>query len=138
MTARNALRAVACVMCALVPCVAAGQGRGGQNWTTANSDAQRTSAMRADPRISRESLQQPGLFQFIWKTKLDNQTRQMNSLTQALLLNNIISYKGFKSLAFIGGSGDNVWSIDYELNRMFWSRHFTSSAQATGTPKCPG
>ena len=88
---RTLFRAVCCLACALVPCVAAAQGRGGQNWTTANSDAQRTSAMRADPRISKESLQNPGLFQFIWKTKLDNQTRQMNSLTQALLLNNIIS-----------------------------------------------
>lgn len=130
--------AVCCLVCALVPCVAGAQGRGGQNWTTANSDAQRTSAMRADPRISRESVQKPGSFQFIWKTKLDNQTRQMNSLTQALLLNNIISYKGFKALAFIGGSADNVWSIDYELNRMFWSRHLNSIAPPSGTAQCPG
>ena len=42
------------------------------------------------------------------------------SLTQPLLLQNIISYKGFKALAFVGGSADNVYSIDYDLNRMFW------------------
>jgi hypothetical protein len=131
-------RAACCLVYTLTACAAQAQGRGGQNWTTANSDAQRTSAMRADPRISRESLQKPGLFQFIWKTKLENQARQMNSLTQALLLNNIISYKGFKALAFIGGSADNVWSIDYELNRMFWSRHLTSSAPTSGTAQCPG
>ena len=36
----------------------------------------------------------------------------LHALTQPLLLQNIISYKGFKALAFVGGSADNVYSID--------------------------
>jgi outer membrane protein assembly factor BamB len=94
--------------------------------------------MRTDPRISRESFEKPGLFHLIWQTKLENQARQLNALTQPLLLNNIISYKGFKALAFIGGSADNVWAIDYELNRMFWSRHLTPNPSTVGTAQCPG
>jgi hypothetical protein len=117
--------------------VARAQGRGGAAWTTYDADAQRTSAIRTDPRISRESLQRPG-FQFVWKAKLDNQPRQLNSLTQPLLLPNIISYKGFKALAFVGGSADNVYAIDYELNRMFWTRHFNITSSGAGTPQCPG
>jgi hypothetical protein len=111
------------------------QGRGGPAWTTYDADAQRTSAIRTDPRISRESLQRPG---FVWKAKLDNQPRQLNSLTQPVLLPNIISYKGFKALAFVGGSADNVWAIDYDLNRLFWTRHFTTTSSGAGTPQCPG
>ena len=126
-----------CLACAAAGGVARAQGRGGQNWTTSNADAQRTSWMRTDSRISRDSVQKPGAFQLIWKTKLDNQTRQLNSLTPPVLLNTIISYKGFKSLLFIGGSGDNVYSIDYDLNRIFWTRRLSSSPQ-TGTPLCPG
>ena len=98
--------------------VGAGRGGGG-NWPTAGSDPQRTSWVRADAKISKESLQKPG-FQLLWKAKLDNQPRQLYSLTQPLLLQNIISYKGFKALAFVGGSADNVYSIDYDLNKMFW------------------
>ena len=114
------------------------QGRGGQNWSTYNGDAQRTSWMRADARISRESVEKPGAFQLLWKAKLDNQSRQLNSLTQPLLLNNIISYKGFKALAFIGGSADSVYAIDYDLNRPFWSRRLSAGAPAVGTAQCPG
>ncbi len=115
---------------------AAAQGRGGGNWPTVGSDPQRTSWVRADPKISRESLQKPG-FQLLWKVKLDNQPRQLYSLAQPLLLQNIISYKGFKALAFVGGSADNVYAIDYDLNKMFWTTHLTSGVTAAGTATCP-
>src|SRR6476661_418768 len=117
--------------------VAWAQGRGGGgNWPTAGSDAQRTAWVRTDARISKESLQKPG-FQLLWKSKLDNQPKQLVSLTQPLLLQNIISYKGFKALAFVGGSGDNVYSIDYDLNRPFWKTHLTTGVTTAGTAACP-
>jgi outer membrane protein assembly factor BamB len=127
---------------AVVLAVAAGgaaqaQGRGGPNWTTTSGDAQRTSWVKTDPRISKESVQKPG-FQLLWKTKLENQPRQLESLTQPLLLSNIISYKGFKALAFVGGSSDNVYSIDYDLNKIFWKRHLNALPPAAGTLACPG
>jgi outer membrane protein assembly factor BamB len=116
---------------------AVAQGRGGSNWTTVSGDAQRTSWVKTDPRISRESFQKPG-FQLLWKSKLDNQPRQLESLTQPMLLSNIISYKGFKALAFIGGSADNVYSIDYDLNKIFWRRHLNALPPAGATIVCPG
>src|SRR5262249_45300192 len=85
--------------------VTLGQGGGAGGWLTINGDAQRTCWVRGDPRISRKSMDTPG-FQLLWKRKLDNQARQLNSLTQPLLLPNLISYKGFKALAFLGGSSD--------------------------------
>src|SRR4029453_2858599 len=66
-----------------------------------------------------------------------NQPRQLSSLTQPLLLLNIISYKGFKALAFVGGSSDNVYAIDYDLNKMFWTTHLSSGAAREGTAVCP-
>jgi outer membrane protein assembly factor BamB len=113
------------------------QGRGGPNWTTTGGDAQRTSWVKTDPRISRESVQKPG-FQLLWKSKLENQPRQLESLTQPMLLSNIISYKGFKALAFVGGSSDNVYSIDYDLNKIFWKRHLNTLPPAAGNLACPG
>jgi hypothetical protein len=135
----KALRRI-CLICVLflVFCGPAhAQGRGGSNWTTYRADAQRSASMRTDARISIESVRKPGAFQFLWKSKLDNQSRQGNSLTEPMLLNSIISYKGFKSLLFIGGSSDNVYSIDYDLNRLFWSRRLRP-ASGGGTPQCPG
>src|SRR3954453_12620515 len=120
-----------------VACSAHAQGRGGPNWTTTSGDAQRTVSVKTDPRISKESLQKPGL-QLLWKTKLENQPKQLEALTQPLLLPNIISYKGFKALAFVGGSSDNVYSIDYDINKIFWKRHLNTLPPAPGTVSCPG
>jgi hypothetical protein len=113
------------------------QGRGSGNWTTTSSDAQRTAWVKSDPRISKDSFQKPG-FQLLWKNKLENQPRQLESLTQPMLLSNIISYKGFKALAFVGGSSDNVYSIDYDLNKIFWKRHLNTMPVPSGTVACPG
>src|SRR6266542_1919219 len=63
---------------------------------------------------------------------------QRTSLTQPLLLPNIIAYKGFKSLAFVGGSSDVVYSIDYDLNRMFWQQKLSTTSKVPGTAACPG
>ena len=128
--------AVAAVLAFAAWRAAHAQGRGGSNWTTTSSDAQRTASVRTDPRISKSSVQSGG-FQLLWKSKLDNQTRQLQSLTQPVLLSNIISYKGFKALAFVGGSSDNVYSIDYDLNRLFWKRHLNVPPPPNGSPACP-
>jgi hypothetical protein len=108
------------------------QGRGGGAWTTVGGDAQRTSSVRADAKISLASMQAPG-FQFLWKRKLDTQP-----LTQPLLLPNIIAYKGFKALAFVGSASGNVYSIDYELNRIFWQQKLATESKVPGTAACPG
>jgi outer membrane protein assembly factor BamB len=113
------------------------QGRGGPNWTTTGSDAQRTAWVKTDPRISKESMQRPG-FQLLWKVKLENQARQLQSLTQPMLLPNIISYKGFKALAFIGGSADVVYAIDYDLSKTFWKARMNTWPSPPGTVACPG
>jgi hypothetical protein len=111
--------------------------RGGAAWTTVSGDAQRTASVRTDPKISVESMQKPG-FQFLWKRKLENQPAQLNSLTQPVILPNIIAYKGFKALVFVGGSSDVVYSIDYDLNRMFWQQKLPTASKIPGTAACPG
>jgi hypothetical protein len=102
--------------------VSQAQGRGGGAWTTVGGDAQRTASVRIDAKISLTTMQSPG-FQFLWKRKLDSQP-----LTQPLLLPNIIAYKGFKALAFVGSASGTVYSIDYDLNRMFWEQKLATSA----------
>ncbi|HEU4892706.1 MAG TPA: PQQ-binding-like beta-propeller repeat protein [Vicinamibacterales bacterium] len=109
------------------------QGRGGGAWSTVGGDPQRTGWARTDPRISKESVAKPGL-QLLWKRQLQ---KGAAALTQPVLLPNIISYKGFKALAYLGGPGDAVYSIDYDLNRMFWETRLSSAAKGT-LPACAG
>lgn len=121
----------------LVAMSAAYAQRGGQDWTTGGGDAQRSFWVRSDPKISKESMQKPG-FQFLWKVKLGNDPKGLNALTAPSLLGFYIGYRGFRSLAFIGGSSDNVFALDTDLGRVEWTKHFSVAAQPGGTLACPG
>ena len=112
-------------------------GRREAEWMTDGGDAQRSHWIPADTWISRESLQKPG-FRFLWKTKLDNQAVQLNSLTPAVLIDRYIGYRGFKSLALLGGSSNTVFAIDTDLSRLEWQHRFPLPAPSPGSLACPG
>jgi len=65
----------------------------GAEWMTNGSDAQRSFSIPTDPAISVDRLRTPG-FQLLWKTKLNNDANQSNSLTPAILMDRYIGYRG--------------------------------------------
>lgn len=113
----------------------------GREWTTASYDAQRTGWVRTDAALTKDAVQK-GTFQFLWKAKFDNETRQLNSLTPPIILDRLIGYRGFKALGFVGGSADRVFAIDTDLARPYWTTHLNYSAATGGQPpsswECPG
>jgi hypothetical protein len=114
------------------------QGRGGADWTTSNGDAQRSAWVRTDAKISPETMQKPG-FKFLWKLKLNNEPRQLNSLAPPSTLERLIGYRGFRMLGFVGGSSDTIFTIDTDLGRMEWEKRLTTTAPPqAGTLACPG
>jgi outer membrane protein assembly factor BamB len=111
-----------------------------REWTTANGDAQKNSWVRTDPRLTKDAVQR-GEFTFLWKRKLNGETRQLNSLTQPILLDRLISHRGFKALAFVGTSSERIFAIDTDLNRIYWEHviNYSSIAPpANSTWECPG
>jgi outer membrane protein assembly factor BamB len=109
---------------------------------TNGADAQRSHWIPADGKISRESLiatdkAKPG-FQFLWKAKLAAQPAGLNSLTSAVLIDRYIGYRGFRSLAFLGGVSNTVYAIDTDLSRVEWEQHLPVPAAPAGTTACPG
>src|SRR5271157_2486095 len=104
--------------------------RGGGDWTTAGNDAQRSFWIRSDPKIDKDSVQKPE-FRFLWKVKTANQP------SPAVTLNSYIGYRGFRSLAFVVGTSDNVTAIDTDLGRIEWQKAPGSGAAAATTPGCP-
>ncbi len=114
------------------------QARSAPDWTTQGFDAQRTSWMRVDPYISVDNMAK---FQFIWKLKVDNESRHGRALTAPVALGNLMTFRGFKSLILVGGSGNNVYGIDYDFGTMFWRTHHNYTAGAreyAGSATCPG
>ena len=123
--------------------IAKAQGRGANDWMTSHGDAQRSSWVRSDAKISKETMQKPG-FQFLWKLKLKNDPKQLNSLTPPALLELLIGYRGFRALGFVAGSSDNVFVIDTDLGRLEWQKRFStivsseSASAQGGSLACPG
>lgn len=103
-------------LCITAAGVACAQGRGAANWTTVGYDAQRTSWLRTDPKISAESLARAG-FQFLWKLKIGGE------LTPMVVLDPYTGYRGHKSLGFAGAAG-----IDIDLGIIEWQKSGHASA----------
>ena len=130
--------ASACGAAIVAPVVNA-QGRGGE-WTTTHGDAQRSSWVRTDARLTKDAAQK-GELKFLWKMKLDNETRQLNSLTTPVLMDRLISHRGFKALAFVGSSSERVYAIDTDLARVYWTTVINYSSitpPANSSWGCPG
>lgn len=110
-------------------------------WTTGQFDAQRTSWVRADERLTKDAVT-AGNFRFLWSARFQNESRQLNALTPPVILDRLIGYRGFKALAFVGGSADRVFAIDTDLAKPYWTAHLTYSAATGGQPpsswECPG
>ena len=111
-------------------------GRGGQDWATSSADAQRTSWIKTDYAISPRSMQQPG-FKFLWKLKLNNQPSGLNSLSQPVMNGQVGGSRGFKSLAYVGGSSNTVFSIDYDLATVEWTKRLEAPTEKANSLACP-
>jgi outer membrane protein assembly factor BamB len=109
----------------------------GSDWMTVGSDGQRSGWVRGDVKISAETMEKPG-FELVWKVKLQDEARQLNSLMPLVLLDFYIGYRGFRSLGFGGGSSDKVFAIDVDLARIEWEKGLASNSSSATSLLCPG
>ncbi|HMF93702.1 MAG TPA: PQQ-binding-like beta-propeller repeat protein [Vicinamibacterales bacterium] len=142
---RRVACALACTAVAVSAAVLDGQGRGAVEWTTSGFDAQRSAWIRNDPRISVVTLQKPGAFgpfKFLWKLKLEYDPAAATALTEPILLDRLIGFRGFKSIAFVATASETVHAIDVDVGTTLWKYHINYSASPppllAGTPACPG
>jgi outer membrane protein assembly factor BamB len=109
------------------------------NWPTYGGDAQRSGWEKADARISKDTVKD---LRLLWKMKLENQPKGLRPLLPPVILGNLISYRGFKELAFVAASSDIVYAIDADLGKMFWTKHLEYASLdppvTASSAACPG
>ena len=108
-------------------------GRGGSQWLTSFADAQRTSWVRTDDKISVAALSKPG-FDLQWKATLDNQPRGLHGLGQGVTAAGVTL---FVPISIVTGSSNTVYSIDNDIGYVVWRRKFDAPLPAP-TAACPG
>src|SRR5258707_1209803 len=80
--------------------------------------------------------------QLLWKIKLETQSRGMRPVMPPIIQGRLISYRGFKELAFVATNADIVYAIDADLGTIFWQKHLEYSTRepqvTTSSWRCPG
>ena len=107
-------------------------GRGWSDWPTPYADAQRTSWLRTDPKISVESLSRSG-FDMQWTSKLDELGRNSQQLTQGVTASGVTL---FVPVSLIAGA-NKLYMVDNDTGYIVWSRTFEQTPPTT-TGSCAG
>ena len=108
------------------------------DWLTDGGDPQRTGWQRNETILTKDNVKNLAIH---WKTKLDNEPREMHNLFAPMIVSNVPTKDGPKEIAIEAGSGDNIYGIDTANGKVIWKKHFpyTSDRPARlGGPLCPG
>lgn len=129
---------IAAFMLCFVLTGAAFAQRTGLDWMTDNADAQRSSWIRTDSKIRKDTVNKEN-FQFLWKMKVKNPPKGLNNLMPPSALDRLIGYRGFRMLGFFAGSSNNLITIDTDLGRLEWEKTLqVAPSTAPSTLLCPG
>jgi outer membrane protein assembly factor BamB len=101
------------------------------DWLTDGGDVERTAWQRNETLLSTTSVKNTKL---LWKTKLDNEPRQMHNLLPALIASNVKTARGLKQIVLVTGVTDNLYALDAETGEQLWKLRFDS----TWTPPATG
>ena len=109
------------------------------DWLTHSGDPQRSGWQKVESAISKDSVKD---FKLLWKLKLENEQKGLYSIFEPLIIGKLITNRGFKEMAIVAGSDDNLWAIDADLGRVIWKKHFSYSSATPKTTSsswlCPG
>src|SRR5260370_11516398 len=100
------------------------------DWPMFGGDPQRTGWARGEKTISPENA---GKLRLEWSLKLANAAKELNSLSPPIVVENVITPRGFKDIVITAGSSDKVFAIDADTGKILWQKSF----EIEGSPKNP-
>jgi outer membrane protein assembly factor BamB len=105
--------------------IATAQSSGSPEWTTDSFNPQRDGWQRKETKISPANA---GDIRLLWKIKTDNKTMGMQSFREPLILADVPTAAGNKTLAIVAGSANDVYAIDADTGLMVWQKKLKWSA----------
>ena len=112
---------------------------GGTDWVTHSGNNQRDGWQSDETKITKDTLKN---LQLLWKVKVDTKQRSVYSLFGPLIVERAITDRGFKELAFVATTTNDLVAIDADLGTIFWKKHFNWQADIPETQQasflCPG
>jgi len=97
---------------------------------------QRTGWAEGEKDIDRNNAKDLTL---LWKASLDNQARELTSLTAPVAAEWVVTTTGMKEIVVVGGASDNLFALDAETGKELWKKTFTAETKPKQSPfwLCP-
>ncbi len=108
-------------------------GRGGTRWFAPLADAQRTSWIRVDDKISSDAMAGTG-FARQWTAALGREAGVAGGFGQGVTASGVTL---FVPLSVVTGAGDRVYGVDNDIAFVVWERALDLE-DAAGLPACAG
>ncbi|MDA0207017.1 MAG: PQQ-binding-like beta-propeller repeat protein [Acidobacteria bacterium] len=103
------------------------------DWLTFGYDPERTGWARAETTLTEQNVS--GL-KLLWKAQLDaipNPINYHSTITAPLVVENVQTRQGPKTLVLVAGANNSVYAIDNESGTLLWKKEFPN----TETPRIP-
>src|SRR3954452_19730390 len=81
----------------------------GADWLTDGADTYRTNWQKDEKILSPSTVKNMKL---LWKTRVQNEPRQMHALFEPLIAGNVNTPAGPKEVVLVAGVSDNLFAID--------------------------
>src|SRR5580704_12526763 len=106
------------------------------DWFTFGGNPQRNGWAQGEKDIDRKNVKDLTL---LWKASLENDPRELNSLTAPVAAEWVVTQTGMKEIVVVGGASDNLFAIDAESGKVLWKKTFTSEEKPRQVPSwlCP-
>ena len=96
------------------------------NWLSYSHDPQHTGWSPKETDINRDNAKSMTL---IWKAHLDNQPRELNSLTAPVNVEWVTTDKGMAEIVIVGGASDNLFALDADSGKLIWKKSFEAESK---------
>ena len=106
------------------------------NWLSFGYDPQRTGWSPEETDLNTGNAASMTL---IWKAHLDNQPRELNSLTAPVNVTWVTTDKGMAEIVIVGGASDNLFALDADSGKLMWKKKFEVEGKSRQEPfwLCP-
>jgi outer membrane protein assembly factor BamB len=106
------------------------------NWLSYGHDPQRTGWSPQETDITPANAKSITL---VWKAHLDNQPRELNSLTAPVNVEWITTNQGMAEVTIVGGASDNLFALDSDTGKLLWKKTFQVEGTSRQQPSwlCP-
>lgn len=100
----------------------------GANWLTFGGSPERDGWAREETVLSPANVKN---LKLEWKIQLDNASKELNSLTAPLVVEKLVTPRGFKDAVIVAGASDNIYAVDTDNGKILWQKTFA----VEGKPK---